>query len=366
MACGHPALLHGCRGEARKTDDVAGGVDIRHHRGLERVRVDLDAAAGIGLDADGLKPETADIAAAAGGVEHHFGADAAAIRKRHLGEILSRLHLLDAAAQPDGHAAVAHLVDEVVDDLAVDEIENRVARLDQRHRHVERRKDGGVFDADDAGADHRQRTRQLRQFEHLVAVEHTLLVERHLGRAMRPRAHRDQGIGEADLAVVAGIGGEAGAIGTEKPHHGARALDRIAHELVLQHLDLVVEGLVQAFDQVADGDVLLDPVTATVEAAFAPARQVEHRLAQGLGGDGAGMHRNPAQAPAGIGHQHTLAELGRLHGGAPTRRAAADDQHVVVHKTLLSRRGSRRASYPVAAPPDHIKLALWPSSIQPI
>ena len=100
--------------------------------------------------------------------------------------------LLDRAAQPDRHAAVAHLVDEIVDDLAVDEIEDGVARLDQRHRHVERGKDRRIFDADDAGADHRQRARQTVELQHLVAVEDAGLVEGHVARPVRPCADRDQ------------------------------------------------------------------------------------------------------------------------------------------------------------------------------
>ncbi len=225
-------------------------------------------------------------------------------------------------------------MDEIVDDLAVDEIKDRVARLDQRHRHVERRKDRRIFDADDAAADHRQRARQLAELQHLVAVENADLVERHVAWPVRPCADGDQRMREADLAVVAGVGGQADLVGTEEFYRGARALDGVAHELVLQHLDLVVERLVQALDQIADGNVLLDPVAASVEAALAPAREVEHRLAQRLGGNRAGMHGNTAQAPAPVDHQNRFAELGRLHGGAASGRPAADDQHVVVHVAL--------------------------------
>ena len=59
------------------------GVDVRHG-GLEGLRIDLDAAAVVGLDADRLEAEAADIAGAAGGIEHDLGADDAAVGQRHL------------------------------------------------------------------------------------------------------------------------------------------------------------------------------------------------------------------------------------------------------------------------------------------
>ena len=105
---------------------------------------------------------------------------------------------------------------------------------------------------------------------------------------------------------------------------------QIAAELMLEHLDLVIERLLQPHDQVLGGDVLLHPVGAAVKAALAPAGQIEHGLAQGFGGDGPGMHGNAADPAAFLDHQHRFAELGELHGGAAPGRAGADHQHVIV------------------------------------
>ena len=56
VAGGDAALLHRGRGEARKADHVARGIDMRH-RGLERFPVDLEPPAAVGLDAAGFEPE---------------------------------------------------------------------------------------------------------------------------------------------------------------------------------------------------------------------------------------------------------------------------------------------------------------------
>ena len=47
------------------------------------------------------------------------------------------------------------------------------------------------------------------------------------------------------------------------------------------------------------------------------------------------MNRNPADARAFIDHQHALAQLRRLHRRAPARRAAAqDDEIIMLHRPL--------------------------------
>jgi hypothetical protein len=192
-------------------------------------------------------------------------------------------------------------------------------------------KDRRIFDPDDAGADHGQRTRQTVELQHLVAVEDRVLSKGTSRGLCGPCADRDQRIGKTNLAVVSGVGGQADLVGAKKLHVGAGALDRVAHELVLQHLDLVVEGLVQALDKIADRNILLDPVAAPIEAALAPTREVEHGFAQRFRWNGAGMHRDRHQD---AGRGRPPAPICRAWPTAPQRaapRAAADDQHVVVH-----------------------------------
>jgi hypothetical protein len=75
-----------------------------------------------------------------------------------------------------------------------------------------------------------------------------------------------------------------------------KGLDAVAGELVLEHLDLVVERLAQADAEVLTLDVLLHPIGEAVKRALAPTGEVEHCLAQRLGGDRTGVHRNPAHA----------------------------------------------------------------------
>jgi hypothetical protein len=258
VAGGHPALLHRGRCKAREADDVARRVDVRH-AGLKGDRIHLDAAARVGLDADRLQAEAGDIAGAAGRVQYDFGADRAAVRQNDLGAIRFRQHFFHRRSKAHHHAAVAHLVDEIVDDFPVDEVEYGRPRLDQRDGNVERRKDRRILDPDDARADDGQRARQTVEFKHLVAVEDAPLVERHIVRAVWASADRDQRVVERRFAVLAGVGFQGHTVPVDEAGGGAKAAHRIAHELVLQHLDLVIQRLVQALDEIASGNILLQP-----------------------------------------------------------------------------------------------------------
>ena len=98
---------------------------------------------------------------------------------------------------------------------------------------------------------------------------------------------------------------------------------------MLQNLDFVVEGDQHAAAQILGGDLLLDAVGATVKAAFTPAGQVQRRLAQSFGRNGARMNRNAANAAAFFNHENRLVQLGRLNGSAASRRSAANDNEII-------------------------------------
>ena len=78
-------------------------------------------------------------------------------------------------------------------------------------------------------------------------------------------------------------------------------------------------------------DVLLDAVGAAVEAALAPAREVEHRLAQASStGSCRCARRRRRPAAASRRPARTSSELRRLDRRAPAGRTAADDDEIVL------------------------------------
>ena len=238
------------------------------------------------------------------------------------------------------HAAVAQLVGEVLDQLVVDEFKHPRPRLDQRHSHVERTKDRRVFHADDAGANHCQAARQLRNFDDLVAVEDVTAVKRYAGRTVRAGADGDQDPFALEHPDVADLRGDLDPVGAKKTRCPGMRLHGVASELVLQHIDLVIERHVQPRHQVLGGDVLLHPIGAAVETALAPAGQVQHGLAQGLRRDGAGVHGHATDAAALLHHQDRAAQFGGLDRGTAASGAAADDNEIKrVHDSSVDRIG---------------------------
>ena len=155
----------------------------------------------------------------------------------------------------------------------------------------------------------------------VVAVEDVGAVERNVCRAERRGADGDNDfVGlEDDPRLRAVL--DADAMRIEEIGDGRDGLDAVAGELVLQHVDLVVERHAQARAEILALDVLLDAVGEAVEAALAPAREVEHRLAQRLGRDGAGVDRNAADPQPILDHQHRCRAWrpGSRRGGRPAR-----------------------------------------------
>ena len=326
------ALLHGGRGEAGEADHIAHRIDVRHG-GLEGHRIDREPAAGVEREPGGRGVEIGRRSHPAGGEQHHLRADAPrVVEDRHRPAHAIDFHMVDLASHPKVDAALAQLVGELLDDLAIDELQKVVARLDDRHRDVERREDRRVLQADDAGADDGEAAWHAQLLHQAVAVDHGLVVEGDVRRAVGLGPHRDDDVvGRDDVRFAARLGDGDG-VGVDEAGRAAHRPHAVARELVLEHVDLVVQGLVQAGAQVAAFDVLLHPVGEAIEAALPPAGEIEHGLAKGLGGDGAGVHRDPAHPQPVLDHQHRVSELGGLDGGAATRGSAADHDQFVAHR----------------------------------
>ena len=220
---------------------------------------------------------------------------------------------------------------EMAGDFAVDERQQVRALVDDGHAHAEGCEDRRVLEADHAGSHHRYGARQFFQRQDVVADQDALAVERDRLVARRHGAH-----GDNDLAC--------GAIARAAPGrvfhaHGVRIdelgaadgeLDLVALKLVACDVDLVADDVVGAEVQVRHGDVLLDRVARSVDAALAVPGQVHHRFAQRLRRDGAGVDADAADNLLAFDDQHTAAQLGGLNCGALARRARTNHHQIEV------------------------------------
>src|SRR5579872_5605740 len=297
--------------------------------GLERLRINLEPSAVVARQPTGLQVQRVGRAHTPGGIQHHLRPHAPAALQNGDGPAVLDLDALDLRTKPQRHAAIPQLMGEVFDQLMIDKVEHRGARFHQRHRDIQRTEDGGVFHTDDTGADHRQAPWQAWDLDDLIAVEYRGPVERHARRAMRPGADGDQetlGLEAADVAVIRG---DLDAMRIEEPRRALERLDPVAGELMLQHIDLVVECHVQPHHQVLGANILFHPVRTPIKTALAPSGQVEHGFAQRLRWDRACVHRNPADATTLFHHKDRAAVLRRLDGGTPPGGSGTDDDEVV-------------------------------------
>ena len=170
------ALLRARRRKRRETDHIARRRDVRHD-GLV-VRVDGEPSAVVGLEAGLLELEPVGRADAADGEEHRVDHEPLAALKldRRAADALAAVDLLHGLAEAESDALLPHLVDQFVDDLRVAELEQALVAVDERDLDAELGEHRRVLDADDARADHRDRARQFRQADDVVAREHRAVV----------------------------------------------------------------------------------------------------------------------------------------------------------------------------------------------
>ena len=325
---GDASLLHRDRGQRGKADHVADGEDVLD-LGLV-VLVDGDAAAVVGLQAGGGQVQVVDVALAAHGVEQRVAGDLlVALQVGHHGARRQLFHALHLFAQAQGHAGVAQVVAERLDDLLVGKLQQPVALFDQRDAHAEDGEHAGVFDADDAAADHDQRARQGLQAENLVAVDDGAAVDGHLGRGGRLGADGD----DDAVGLQRGLGLRAFHVHLVRIDEAGNAMDHVdavARELRLGHVHFGLDHRLDAEGQVGHGDLFLHPVVDAVDRAVVVAGEVQHRLAHGLGGDGAGVDADAADHRAGLHNGHPLVHLGCGHGGSLPGGPGANDDQVIL------------------------------------
>jgi len=152
---------------------------------------------------------------------------------------------------------------------------------------------------------------------------------------------------EARRPVGRGAGGDQEEL-AGKPHGGAiraahrdgvrihkrgRALiqgDAVPVEILTNPLPLAFDDKLFTAHEIADSDFLLEAAEIeAVELAVAKAGQEQGRLAQGLGGQRAGIGRRPAQDRLPLDEGDPLAEVSGRRRPLLAGRARADDDEIV-------------------------------------
>src|SRR5262245_14326852 len=231
----------------------------------------------------------------------------------------------------------AHLVDQLVDDLAIHELQRLLAALDQSHLNPERREHRRVLDADDAGAHHDQGARQLADPDDVVTGDHDLAVGADARRRRRRRADGDDEALGGDGPRAVGVR-DGDRVRSGEPRLAVDHRDVVTAQLIVDDLALTSRDALDAGQQVGGSGPVDRPPPAE-------RREAEHRLTKRLARDRARVDAHAAETRLPLDHRDPTAELGRLHGGALAGGPAADaDQAEVVAHGSKWRRSACAAS----------------------
>ena len=270
--------------------------------------------------------ELGDIAGAADRIQQSAAGDSLlAFQVGDHAAIGQLFHAFHFFVQAHGHAAVAQVIAERLDDLLVGKLQQLGPLFDQRDAHAERGEHAGVLDADDAAAHHDQRLGQVGQVENLIAVDDRAAVDGHLGGVGRLGAGGDDDVLRL-VRLGATLIGHLHVGGVFEAGHSGEHIDAIARKLRLGHVDLGLDHVLDAEGEVRHRDLFLDPVIHAVDRTVVIAGEMQHGFAHRLAGDGAGIDGDPADRSHALHHRGPLAQLIGVDGGALTRGAGTDDE----------------------------------------
>ncbi len=246
-------------------------------------------------------------------------------------------------SQTKNRTKLPKLKAEALDNLAIAKIKHRRTLVQQGDLDAQRGKHGGVFQPDDASADHDQLARQFLQVVHLVGIEDALAVNGNVRIVRRARAAGKHEVlpTQHGQAVIAGH------------FHGVRIQetrvafvngDAIAAQLRLDDLDFARHHRVGTEDEVLHGDGFFQRVAAPVERALPQAAEVEDGFAKGFAGNGAGVHAHSTDGAFALDDSHFLAQFGGADGGLLSGGTAAHYHQVV--GVVAARLGWTRSGAP--------------------
>ena len=339
------ALVLAGVGQRPDTGDVA---DRPQPLAGAHVRVDGDPV-GVGLDADGLEADPLDARAPAGG---HQQVVTAQLRVPELEHEFLALSTRRARRRAEGEldAVAAQVLAQRLTERRRLARKDMLAALDQRHLAAETAHGLGQLDPDRTAAEHQQPPRDGLHAGRLAVGPDAI----QLAQAGDRRDERIGAVGEHDV-----LGGVARPVDLDHARPGEPAAAAQEVDAVVGKPALLARVGVVRDHEVAPGERRLN---IDLGRRHGLARAVD-RLAwaqQGLRRD-AGVVRALAADELALDQGDAKAALGQRAGAVLTRRASAEDDHVVVasahrclHRWSVAERVARRAPARARVIPGHV------------
>ena len=294
--------------------------------------VDLQTPPVVRLQSCAAQAQRARGGDAPGREEHDVGREAFArleANDRPPGRPVRDLDRLDRLAQAKRHVAMPHLVDELLDNLAVQELERPLPLLDERDGNAQRREHRGVLDSDNTAAHYGHGPGNLLEVDHVVARDDDLAVGGDAGRGRRLRPHGDHDVLGRDSPPAVAL---AHLKGVRVGERGLPPDDRhvVAAQLGFDDVLLAGEDLADLGEELYGRRTSVGLRRARSVGPRREAVEEQNRLAKGLARNGPGAQADAAETGVLLDHCGGLAELRRLDGGPLAGGPAADAHEVVV------------------------------------
>ena len=162
-------------------------------------------------------------------------------------------------------------MNQFVDNFAVDKTKNILVALEHRDFDIQRLENGGIFETDYPATDHQQFLRNAIKLEDLVAIHNGIAIERHVIGPACPGADANYDVVGGKIIYVTIVVFDTDAVFVVEARMPIFDFDVVAHQLVLDDFNFMTERRCQSLLEIVCADMVLDLVTAAVNATLTPA-----------------------------------------------------------------------------------------------
>src|SRR5260370_4323326 len=117
-------------------------------------------------------------------------------------------------------------------------------------------------------------------------------------------------------------------MGIQKCRLSTHQLDVVEREILQNALTLHVDDFAFVVHKIVDGEIFLERIVDTVEAALFQAREIKRGFAERLAGNGAGIDATSAHVLGALDDRDPLAEIGCLRATFFTGGSTTDNDQI--------------------------------------
>ena len=152
----------------------------------------------------------------------------------------------------------------------IDEVQESVPRLNQGHFHIQGRKHRGIFHTDHPSTNDNQRSRNLRHLQKFITVQNGSAIKRNSVRPIGIGAGGNQNMRRRNSGDFSIVSGDFHLMRADEPRQTAHGIHMISIELMLKHVHLIIQSLMQAHLKIVRANLIFHAIGPPIKASLAP------------------------------------------------------------------------------------------------